>query len=260
MISKGLDKIGNAYINWIRHLVTILLTVTFIGSIYLATDILIKVNNSPKLSGDALVPGVSWNLLRDKVFPPKTEQTAGQTTSPQANTTQPQEPITLDPLFQDIINNFDKIFVIHGTRFEEYGFTATEFQETVSGAATNQGIGPEHKVHFLNGLKALSFSLTQEPNMVFLRDNPKLKFDKIIQAVTEYINTYSSQVEQLRAETELATTTSMQKKLEGTSKIPLLLYLLVSFVVTVLFLIVFKVELSLRKMVAEVKHLKNTGD
>ena len=232
-----LEKIENLYLNFFRYALIILATLSIVlGGVNLIVS-LYKLSSNPIIE-KAISP--DWSEIKFEVLPiKKVEQKRDEGIE---SKDKKKDALSIDSRILTISNNLDELFENKSLKFsDKYPLETLEKKFQLSSISNlNEGI-------YLNGLKDLSLQIGQEKRFLQISDA-----EGRIEIIDDTLDYYFVLFQQEEARVEFINDLHAEKAFsaseEGKSQILFSLFAGLAFIIILLIILTFKVELNLRKI------------
>ena len=232
-----LEKIENLYLNLFRYGLIILATLSIIlGGVNLIIS-LYKLSSNPTVE-KAISP--SWSEIKFEILPiKKIEKKWDEGIDIEVPK---KDVLSFDNRILKISNNLDELF-----KNKPLKFTDRHPLETLEKKFQLSSIAKQNEEIFLNGLNILSLQIGQEKRFLQISD-PEGRIEIINDALEYYVYLFQQEEVRIKFINNRHIDEAFSSIEEGKSQILFSLFAGLTFIIVLLIILTFKVELNLRKI------------
>jgi hypothetical protein len=246
-----LEKIENTLIGISRYFLIILGALSLVGAVLVLLYSLSLITDSPNSTSEK-IEQINYLQFKKSIFPKKvaTQQSSSFKASKSASTNQDikEETIVINPMFRQLKEAMSNQFNDSQEMIDSFSnnITARSLQEFIS----KQYFIFNNKTDEVNSLKSLVIFFD---DMKDLSDLKKIgDFDARLEIVSKlvdlYFKDYYEEIDNREYRKQASINTSSANNILGYSYLQYVLYALAVYALAVLYLMIFKVEIDLRRI------------
>ena len=237
-----LEKVENLYLNFFRYFLIFFASISLIVGLINLLISFSMIMTKPDLVEEANLP--NWSSIKYQVLPlvnPMTKLEEGKT-SISSESKENNELKVIEIKLKKIARNLDKLFAENDSKFSTQ-VSYEDFQKwTLSSDLEGQDLEK-----FLEGLIIFSRDMSVETRILQIFD-PAGKLELIQSSLEIYMDSFMEEQEKTERENSKRISLAEGRSLLGYSQLQYSLYACLAFVLVLVIVLVFKVELNLRKI------------
>ena len=240
-----LEKVENFYLNFFRYFLIFFASISLIVGLINLLISFSMIMTKPDLVEEANLP--IWSSIKYQVLPlvnPMTKLEEGKTSISSENKENKEnnELKVIDIKLKKIARNLDKLFAENNSKFSTQ-VSYEDFQKWT----LSSGLEGQDLEKFLEGLIIFSQDMSVEPRILAMYD-PTGKLELIQSSLEIYMDSFMEEQEKTERENSKRISLAEGRSLLGYSQLQYSLYACLAFVLVLVIVLVFKVELNLRKI------------
>ena len=240
-----LEKVENLYLNFFRYFLIFFASISLIVGLINLLISFSMIMTKPDLVEEANLP--IWASIKYQVLPlvnpmTKLEEGKASFSSESKENKENNELKVIEIKLKKIARNLDKLFAENDSKFSTQ-VSYEDFQKWT----LSSGLEGQDLEKFLEGLIIFSEDMSVEPSILAMYD-PTGKIELIQSSLEIYMDSFMEEQEKTERENSKRISLAEGRSLLGYSQLQYSLYACLAFVLVLVIVLVFKVELNLRKI------------
>ncbi|MCS5543517.1 MAG: hypothetical protein NZ767_01795 [SAR86 cluster bacterium] len=240
-----LEKVENFYLNFFRYFLIFFASISLIVGLINLLISFSMIMTKPDLVEEANLP--NWSSIKYQVLPlvnpmTKLEEGKASISSESKENKENNELKVIDIKLKKIARNLDKLFAENDSKFSTQ-VSYEDFQKWT----IPSGLEGQDLEKFLEGIIIFSQDMSVEPRILAMYD-PTGKLELIQSSLEIYMDSFMEEQEKTERENSKRISLAEGRSLLGYSQLQYSLYACLAFVLVLVIVLVFKVELNLRKI------------
>ena len=237
-----LEKVENFYLNFFRYFLIFFASISLIVGLINLLISFSMIMTKPDLVEEANLP--IWSSIKYQVLPLVNSMTKLEEgkASISSESKENNELKVIEIKLKKIARNLDKLFAENDSKFSTQ-VSYEDFQKWT----LSSGLEGQDLEKFLEGLIIFSEDMSVEPRILAMYD-PTGKLELIQSSLEIYMDSFMEEQEKTERENSKRISLAEGRSLLGYSQLQYSLYACLAFVLVLVIVLVFKVELNLRKI------------